>query len=158
MKEIAVAYLLWFCCGIFGAHRCYLDQPSMGVLYFFTLGLFLIGFWIDLCLIPSMVDECNARLKPVVVVAGGGGAAAATAQSTVVINNTPSPAPYYPPQGYPPQGYPPQGYPPQQGGYPPQGGYPQQGGYPPQQGGYPPQGGYQSPYPPSPYDKAPPAY
>ena len=28
----------------------------MGVVYIFTFGLFTIGFWIDLCLIPGYVS------------------------------------------------------------------------------------------------------
>ena len=101
----------------------------MGVLYFFTWGLFFIGWIIDVCLIPSMVDDCNRAGSPGVVFVTG--APTANTNATVVHVQTPPPGAYppgaYPPGAYPPGAYgsPPQGYPPQ--GYPPQGSPPQQG-------------------------------
>eukprot|EP01088_Endostelium_zonatum_P022149 TRINITY_DN926_c0_g1_i1.p1 TRINITY_DN926_c0_g1~~TRINITY_DN926_c0_g1_i1.p1 ORF type:complete len:103 (-),score=4.28 TRINITY_DN926_c0_g1_i1:70-378(-) len=58
-KDIVIAYLLWFFLGPFGVHRCYLDRPLTGILWFLTGGLFLIGWLVDLCLIPGMVEDCN---------------------------------------------------------------------------------------------------
>jgi hypothetical protein len=84
-------------------HRCYLDSPSLGILYFFTFGLFLIGWVVDFCLIPGLVDECNARPAPIVVVTGGG--AHPGHHTTVVYQQAPSPYAQYPPQGYPPTAY-----------------------------------------------------
>ena len=117
--------------GTCGAHRCYLDSTSMGVLYFFTVGLFLIGWLIDLCLIPGLVDECNHRSQPIVIVAGGG--ATAGVNNNIVVQHQQAYAPYpqQPGSPYPPQGYPQQGYQQQQQGYPPQ-------GYPPSAYGRPP--------------------
>lgn len=48
-----VGYILWIF-GFMGAHRFYYGRPITGTLYFFTLGLFLIGWIVDLFLIPSM--------------------------------------------------------------------------------------------------------
>lgn len=48
-----IGYILWIF-GFMGAHRFYYGRPATGTLYFFTLGLFLIGWIIDLFLIPDM--------------------------------------------------------------------------------------------------------
>ena len=50
-----IGYLLWLF-GFTGAHRFYYGRPISGTIYFFTLGLFLIGWLVDLLLIPGM-DE-----------------------------------------------------------------------------------------------------
>lgn len=49
----AVGYILWIF-GFTGAHRFYFGRPITGTIWFFTAGLFLIGWLIDLFLIPSM--------------------------------------------------------------------------------------------------------
>jgi len=59
MKDKTVAYLLWFFLGGFGAHKFYLNNVGMGVLYFFTGGLFLIGWIIDAFTLGKQVDEYN---------------------------------------------------------------------------------------------------
>ena len=46
-----------------GAHRFYFGKRKTGTLYFFTLGLFGIGWIIDLFLIPGMDDEADAKYK-----------------------------------------------------------------------------------------------
>ena len=152
---------------------CYLLRLLLR-LNFLCSGLFLIGWLVDICLIPSMVEDCNRTSPQFIVVAGGGGSQ--NVNQNIIQVSSPAPPQGYgaayptyqqmPPQGYPPQqqqwGAPPQGYPQQQ--YP-QYGAPQQqqqyapqqqqpygyGAYPPQQ--YPPQQQYQgspaqSPYPP----------
>jgi TM2 domain-containing membrane protein YozV len=48
-----IGYLLWIF-GFLGAHRFYYGKQLTGTLWFFTLGLFGIGWIIDLFLIPSM--------------------------------------------------------------------------------------------------------
>jgi len=58
----AVGYLLWIF-GFMGAHRFYYGKPWTGTLYFFTLGLFFIGWIIDLFLIPSMDDRADQRFR-----------------------------------------------------------------------------------------------
>ena len=51
--SMVVGYILWVF-GFIGAHRFYFGRPISGTIYFFTLGLFLIGWIIDLFLIPGM--------------------------------------------------------------------------------------------------------
>jgi TM2 domain-containing membrane protein YozV len=48
-----VGYILWLF-GFTGAHRFYFGRPVTGTIWLFTGGLFLIGWIIDLFLIPSM--------------------------------------------------------------------------------------------------------
>lgn len=61
--SLAVGYLLWIF-GIFGAHRFYFGRPVSGTLYFFTLGLFLIGWIIDLFLMPQLEESADRRYQP----------------------------------------------------------------------------------------------
>jgi TM2 domain-containing membrane protein YozV len=51
--NIGIGYLLWIF-GFMGAHRFYYGRPVTGTIWFFTLGLFLVGWIIDLLLIPWM--------------------------------------------------------------------------------------------------------
>lgn len=44
-----------------GAHRFYYGRPISGTIYFFTLGVFLIGWIVDLFLIPAMDREADRR-------------------------------------------------------------------------------------------------
>ena len=55
-----VGYLLWIF-GFTGAHRFYLGKPKTGILWFFTGGLFLIGWIVDLFLIPGMDRDADRR-------------------------------------------------------------------------------------------------
>ena len=55
-----VGYILWIF-GFMGSHRFYYGRPISGTIWFFTLGLFFIGWIIDLFLIPSM--DRNADFK-----------------------------------------------------------------------------------------------
>jgi TM2 domain-containing membrane protein YozV len=48
-----IGYLLWIF-GFMGAHRFYYGRQLTGTLWFFTCGLFLVGWIVDLFLIPSM--------------------------------------------------------------------------------------------------------
>ena len=57
-----IGYLLWIF-GFFGAHRFYYGKPISGTLYFFTLGLFFIGWIVDLFLIPGMDREAYIRFN-----------------------------------------------------------------------------------------------
>ena len=54
--SLLIGYVLWIF-GFIGAHRFYYGRPVSGTIYFFTLGLFLIGWLVDLFLIPGM-DRC----------------------------------------------------------------------------------------------------
>ncbi|MDX1512578.1 MAG: NINE protein, partial [Gammaproteobacteria bacterium] len=55
-----IGYVLWIF-GFMGAHRFYYGKTLTGVLYFFTLGLLLIGWIVDLFLIPSMDRQADLR-------------------------------------------------------------------------------------------------
>ena len=63
MKTSGTAYVLWCACffGGCGIHRFYLGKYGTGLLYFFTFGLFGIGQFIDLFLIPGMVERENKK-------------------------------------------------------------------------------------------------
>ena len=58
--SLIVGYVLWIF-GFMGAHRFYFGRPISGTLYFFTLGLLLIGWIVDLFLIRSMDQDANTR-------------------------------------------------------------------------------------------------
>ncbi len=55
-----VGYILWIF-GFMGAHRFYYGRPLSGTIYFFTLGVFLIGWIVDLFLIPGMDRDADER-------------------------------------------------------------------------------------------------
>lgn len=55
-----IGYILWIF-GFTGAHRFYYGKPVTGTIWFFTAGLFLIGWIVDLFLIPSMDSEADAK-------------------------------------------------------------------------------------------------
>ncbi|WP_150303787.1 NINE protein [Pseudomonas saliphila] len=57
-----IGYLLWIF-GFMGAHRFYYGKPLTGTLWFFTLGLFFIGWIVDLFLIPSMDEKADRRFR-----------------------------------------------------------------------------------------------
>ena len=47
-----IGYLLWIF-GFTGAHRFYYGKPVTGTIWFFTFGLFFVGWIIDFFLIPA---------------------------------------------------------------------------------------------------------
>jgi TM2 domain-containing membrane protein YozV len=63
MHSKVIGYILWIF-GFLGAHRFYYGKPMTGTIWFFTLGLFLIGWIVDLFLIPSMDRQAERRFKP----------------------------------------------------------------------------------------------
>lgn len=58
----AIGYILWLF-GFTGSHRFYYGRPISGTIYFFTFGLFLIGWIVDLFLIPAMEREAELRFR-----------------------------------------------------------------------------------------------
>ncbi|HHB75588.1 MAG TPA: TM2 domain-containing protein [Desulfobulbus sp.] len=61
--SLVVGYILWIF-GFLGAHRFYFGKPISGTIYFFTLGIFFIGWIVDLFLIPSMERQADIRFVP----------------------------------------------------------------------------------------------
>lgn len=63
-KSLAVAAILCFFLGGFGAHRFYLGKIGTGILYLFTFGLFGIGALVDFFLIitGAMRDSKGEQL------------------------------------------------------------------------------------------------
>ena len=55
-----IGYILWIF-GFTGSHRFYYGKPVSGTIYLFTLGLLLIGWIVDLFLIPSMDRQADIR-------------------------------------------------------------------------------------------------
>lgn len=58
--SVFMGYLLWIF-GFIGAHRFYYGRQITGTIWFFTLGLFFVGWIIDLFLIPSMDRDADRR-------------------------------------------------------------------------------------------------
>ena len=61
--SLAVGYLLWIF-GFLGSHRFYYGKPVSGTIYFFTFGLFLIGWLVDLVLMPKLEQEADEVYVP----------------------------------------------------------------------------------------------
>lgn len=57
-----IGYLLWIL-GFTGAHRFYYGKPITGVIWLVTGGLFLVGWIIDLFLIPGMDRKADRRYR-----------------------------------------------------------------------------------------------
>jgi TM2 domain-containing membrane protein YozV len=60
--NVLIGYILWIF-GFTGSERFYYGKPISGTIYFFTLGLLFIGWFLDLFLIPSMAREADLRFK-----------------------------------------------------------------------------------------------
>lgn len=60
--SVLVGYIFWVL-GFTGAHRFFFGKPLTGVLWFFTGGLLLVGWIVDLFLVPSMSEEADARFR-----------------------------------------------------------------------------------------------
>ncbi|WP_339908303.1 TM2 domain-containing protein [Symmachiella dynata] len=57
-----IGYILWIF-GFTGAHRFYYGKQITGTIWFFTGGLFLIGWIVDLFLIPGMDRQADFRFQ-----------------------------------------------------------------------------------------------
>ena len=60
--SLAVGYVLWIF-GFTGAHRFYFGKPISGTIYLLTAGLFLIGWIIDLFLMPRLERSAELRFN-----------------------------------------------------------------------------------------------
>jgi len=58
--SVLIGYVLWIF-GFTGSHRFYYGKPISGTIYFFTLGILFIGWFIDLFLIPSMSRKADLK-------------------------------------------------------------------------------------------------
>jgi TM2 domain-containing membrane protein YozV len=66
MNKVGISYLLWAACFVspfHGLHRFYNGKIGTGLLWLCTFGLFGFGQFLDLFLIPGMVDEQNAKIQ-----------------------------------------------------------------------------------------------
>jgi hypothetical protein len=59
MKSLLLSYVLWFFGGLVGLHKFYLGRPFVGLLYFFTGGLFMLGWLVDFFTLPRQVRIAN---------------------------------------------------------------------------------------------------
>lgn len=57
---LLVGYALWLF-GFLGAHRFYYGKPITGTIWFLTLGLFFVGWAIDLLLMPWLQRDAAVR-------------------------------------------------------------------------------------------------
>ena len=60
--SIVIGYLCWLL-GFIGMHRFYYGKQVTGTIWFFTLGLFFVGWFIDLFLIPGMNARAERRYR-----------------------------------------------------------------------------------------------
>ena len=60
--HLLIGYAMWLF-GFFGVHRFYFGRPISGAIWFFTFGLFGIGWLIDLFLIPEMKRSAETRFQ-----------------------------------------------------------------------------------------------
>jgi TM2 domain-containing membrane protein YozV len=58
--SLVIGYILWLF-GFTGAHRFYYGKQITGTIWFCTGGLFLIGWFVDLFLIPGMERSAERR-------------------------------------------------------------------------------------------------
>ncbi|TNE67216.1 MAG: TM2 domain-containing protein [Alphaproteobacteria bacterium] len=64
-KSRLVALILCFMVGVFGVHRFYIGRWFTGIIYLLTLGLFGIGWLMDMILIPlgALTDGRNRPIR-----------------------------------------------------------------------------------------------
>lgn len=61
--SLVIGYILWIF-GFTGSHRFYYGKPITGTIWFLTGGLLLIGWIIDVVLIPGMHDRAEFIYRP----------------------------------------------------------------------------------------------
>ena len=62
-ERLTLSYLLWLggFFGVSGLHRLYNGKIISGLIWFFTLGLFGVGQFIDVFLVPGMTEDHQLR-------------------------------------------------------------------------------------------------
>lgn len=88
-KNMCIAYVFWFFLGVFGGHRFYLERWCTAVLWLLTGGLLGVGWLVDLCVIPCLVNSHNSivyRIKANTTMSAASGTAsvAGSGQSQVL--------------------------------------------------------------------------
>jgi TM2 domain-containing membrane protein YozV len=65
MRNTGLAYLLWctWFLGLGGVHRIYSGNYFTGLVWLFTFGFFGVGQFVDLFLIPGMVERKNLKYQ-----------------------------------------------------------------------------------------------
>ncbi|CAG0887025.1 unnamed protein product [Cyprideis torosa] len=58
-KSLLTAYLLLLTLGLFGGHQFYLGRQYHGLVMLTTLGIFGIGVWVDIFLLPTHLAQAN---------------------------------------------------------------------------------------------------
>ena len=58
-KDYTVAWILMTFLGIFGLHRLYLGKWRSAIIWFFTGGLFLLGYLYDYWTLNDQIDDAN---------------------------------------------------------------------------------------------------
>ena len=61
--SVLIGYLLWIF-GFTGSHRFYYGKTVSGAIWFGTMGLFGVGWLIDLVLIPRMARQASQKFLP----------------------------------------------------------------------------------------------
>ncbi|HEY9299452.1 MAG TPA: NINE protein [Phormidium sp.] len=64
-NNVSTSYVLWLACllQLHGLHRIYNRKMFTGIIWLCTFGLFGIGQFIDLFLIPGMVEDHNLKFR-----------------------------------------------------------------------------------------------
>ena len=86
-KNKETAYILWACglVGLMGLHRFYLGKIGTGLLWFFTLGLFGVGWIVDCFTLGNQVELTNLKRQALLE----------KNQTPQIINNYHQPSPLY---------------------------------------------------------------
>jgi|GEM_PF-2752005 len=86
-KNKETAYILWACglVGLMGLHRFYLGKIGTGLLWFFTLGLFGVGWIVDCFTLGNQVELTNLKRQALLE----------KNQTPQIINNYHQPTPLY---------------------------------------------------------------
>lgn len=64
-NDVGTSYLLWLGClfQLHGLHRLYNKKYFSGFLWLFTFGFLWMGQFVDLFLMPQMVEEHNSKIR-----------------------------------------------------------------------------------------------
>ena len=68
MASVIIGYVLWLFLGWLGIHRFYTGNVITGLIWMFSLGLFGIGWFVDIFLVPGLVTAANQRNQQKIIV------------------------------------------------------------------------------------------